>query len=368
MRRFAVLACLILLSCAPRGEITQVSPADVSGRIQRVFIGTTRLVEADGSYGGNRSEAVLFAQYDIAIPTDREAGSLTFPKRGAAPDPTTDFLTTKETDYSTDVRPFRRELSAALARNDGQAVIFVHGYNNTFAEGLYRVAQLANDLNLPGVVMHYSWPSSAKPLGYAYDRDSAVFARDGLEALIKETERAGARQILIVAHSMGGYLTMEALRQTAIRGGPGALKRISGVLLISPDIDVDVFRTEATDIGTLPQPFLIFGSTKDKALKIAAGLSGKSNRLGSLADVSRLADLKVTFLDVGEFAQGNGHFAVGDNPALIAILGGIGSINSALDLDQRMRFGLIPGLVMTVQNATEIILSPVVAIATYPFP
>ena len=362
-RGFLILALGLLMACAPRGTVTEVPASTVTGEIQSVFIGTTRLPETSGNYGGERSETVLFAQYDIAIPPDREPGKLVFPQRGAAPDPAHDFLTTKEVSYSNDARPFRADLARALARNNGQAVIFVHGYNNTFAEGLYRVAQLSHDLKLPGVVMHYSWPSVAKPLAYISDRDSAIFARDGLEALIHEAEQAGARHILIVAHSMGSYLTMETLRQIAIRDGAAGLARVSGVLLISPDIDVDVFRGEAKEIGVLPQPFVIFGSPKDKALKIAAGLSGTKNRLGSLSDVSRLADLKVTFLDVAEYSTGVGHFDVGDNPALIALLSGIGVVNAALDLEQQARFGLIPGFVLTVQNATQIILAPVVAIA-----
>ena len=101
---------------------------------------------------------------------------------------------------------------------DGEAIIFVHGYNSNFAEGVYRIAQFAHDLQLPGTVVLYSWPSAAEPLGYAYDRDSALFARDGLESLIHEVAHAGAKRILLVAHSMGSGLTMEALRSAAIRG------------------------------------------------------------------------------------------------------------------------------------------------------
>ena len=31
------------------------------------------------------------------------------------------------------------------------------------------------------MAVHYAWPSAAEPLGYVYDRDSAIFARDGLD-------------------------------------------------------------------------------------------------------------------------------------------------------------------------------------------
>jgi MFS family permease len=133
---------------------------------------------------------------------------------------------------------------------------------------------------------------------------------------------------------------------------------IGGVILISPDIDVDVFHEEARAIGTLPQPFVIFGSDHDRFLRLSAALTGQSERLGSLSDVSRLADLKVTFFDVRAFAKGAGHFVVGESPALISLLNRITDIQGAFEADRRARLGLLPGLVLSVQNATQIILRP----------
>ena len=152
-----------------------------------------------------------------SIPPNRKAGEIKYPARHAQPNPQVDFLTTAEVRYP-DENAYRRDLHKNLIANGGEAVIFVHGFNNNFAEGLYRVAQFSHDLKLPGTIVHYSWPSAANPLGYVYDRDSALFARDGLENLIEEVADAGATRILLVAHSMGAALTMEALRQTAIRG------------------------------------------------------------------------------------------------------------------------------------------------------
>jgi esterase/lipase superfamily enzyme len=272
-------------------------------------------------------------------------------------------LTTKEVLYPSNP-DFRADLQRNLAANGYEAVIFVHGYNNNFAEGVYRVAQFSHDLEIPGAVVHYAWPSAAKPLGYVYDRDSALFARDGLERLIDEVSEAGARRILLVAHSMGSGLAMEALRQAAIRGDQAALGSIAGVILISPDVDVDVFRSQVSAIGVLPQPFLIFGSDRDRLLGLSARLTGQRERLGSLSDVSRVADLKVTFMDVGEFASGDGHFTLGDSPALIRLIENIGQIEGAFEADRARRVGLLSGAVLTVQNATQIILHPVAQIAS----
>lgn len=365
MVRFLVLV-LILAACTPRGQITLDPQAASVGQIQTVFVGTTRLIDPEtGRYGTQRSEVMQFARYDVSIPPDRSRGEIKFPRRGAKPNPKTDFLTTSEV-LHTSSKKFRDDISKASLsgpRGGREAVIFVHGFNTNFSEGVYRIAQLSNDLDLPGATVHYSWPSAANPLGYVRDRDSALFARDGLESLIREVAASGADRILLVAHSMGGALTMEAMRQIAIRGDKRLLAKIAGVILISPDLDVDVFRSQAQAIGVLPQPFLIFGSNRDRLLNISAVLTGEPERLGNLTDLTRVADLKVTYLDVSAIEGGAGHFAVGNSPALISLLDRIGEVDSAFYDDTRNRVGLLPGVVLTVQNATRIVLAPVAAIA-----
>jgi len=365
MRRHIGLALVLVVmaSCTPRGQVTLQASAVGAGEVEQVFIGTMRKQEQDGSFGSGRSEEVRFARYDVSIPPARTPGEINWPARGATADPSRDFVTTAQEVYQT-TPAFQNDLRAELVKSDGEAVIFVHGYNTNFAESVYRVAQFAHDLQLPGAVVLYSWPSAAEPLGYVYDRDSALFARDGLEQLISEVARAGAKRILLVAHSMGSGLTMEALRSAAIRGDNRSLRVLGGVMLISPDIDVDVFREQARAMGELPQPFVIFGSNRDKILRLSAALTGQQQRLGSLSDVSRVADLEVTFFDIGEFTEGAGHFTLADSPALISLLGRIGEIQEAFEEDRRVRLGLLPGVVLTVQSATQIVLWPIGQVAS----
>ena len=84
------------------------------------------------------------------------------------------------------------------------------------------------------------------------------------------------------------------------------------------------------------------------------------DRLGNLRDVSKVADLEVTVVDVAAYSTGHGHLDVVRSPALIRLLSRIGDIDSAFGADRSGRSGLLPGIVLTVQSATEIILTPVV--------
>jgi esterase/lipase superfamily enzyme len=251
-------------------------------------------------------------------------------------------------------------MRAALAEqppDQREAVIFVHGFNTAFIEGVYRTAQIANDLHLPGVVTHYSWPSLGAPLAYAYDRDSALFARDGLIDMIRRTAEAGPQRILLIAHSMGSHLVMEALRQMALSRDP-AFDRIGGVVLIAPDIDVDLFRQQASAIDRLPQPFLIVISQRDRVLTLSARLTGETSRLGNLQSGESVADLPVTLVDVTAFGSGDGHFTLASSPALIGLLRQLGAVNLALNQGATARLPLLPGALLTLQNASEVILTP----------
>lgn len=354
-----LILIMTVAACTPRGTMVVVPPETAEGPISTVFVGTTRGLEGKGVFGGARSEELSFARYDVAIPPQRDIGEITYPVP-RRPNVSTDFVTTAQRLYGADAE-FRGDLSRALRENGREAIIFVHGFNNTFTEGLYRIAQLRHDLEMPGVALHYSWPSAAEPLGYVYDRDSALFARSGLEGLIRETIAAGATHVTLVAHSMGSFLTMEALRDIAQEDGR-VMAQVRGIVLISPDIDIEVFRMQARDIGTLPKPFVIFGSNRDRVLRLSALITGQQGRLGSLNDLEMIADLDVTYLDVAAFSKGSGHFVPGTSPALIRLLGRIGEVDEAFGNDAAGRTGLLPGVILTARNATRIILTPVAEI------
>ncbi|TKD26165.1 alpha/beta fold hydrolase [Rhodobacter capsulatus] len=361
MRVLVIAALVALVSCAPRGELAYTP--EPSAHVRPVFVGSTRGLdpETGAEFGITRSETLQRARFVVSVPPDRRTGQLHYPLEGRRTDPQKDFLLAGSKNYP-DPAAFQAELRQSLKASGGEAVVFVHGFNNTFAEGLYRLAQMGVDFDLPRTLVYYAWPSRGHVLGYAYDRDSAIFARDGLRQTLRELERAGAKRILLVGHSMGSSVTMETLRDIALSGETETFSHLAGVLLISPDIDVDMFREQARTIGTLPQPFVIFTSRKDKALRLSSKIAGERDRLGTLQDISRVADLKVTMIDTGAFSTADGHFNVANNPALIRMLGRTGQLAKMLEGEQTGKGNLATGVVLTVQEATRIVLSPITAL------
>ncbi|MHC0052023.1 alpha/beta hydrolase [Actibacterium sp. D379-3] len=359
--RALLLAVFALAACTPRPGVVLEPQAEEIGTVHRIFFSTTRDADRPEKLGIRRSYAPLFGRIDISVPPEHVVGRMEV--AATTPDPEKKFVTTETALYSSSGE-FRSQLSTVLRdkpRGSREVLIFVHGFNTNFAEGAFRTAQLAHDFNIDGVVVHYSWPSRANPVAYAYDRDSALFARDGLEQLIAEVNAAGAESVILMGHSMGALLSMEAMRQMAIRS-PALLHRsVDAVVLLSPDIDVQVFRSQVRRIGKLPEPFIIFISNRDGALALSARLTGERNRLGNVSSIEQVADLDVTIFNVTEFSKISdlGHFTIGTSPALINLLSGLPDINALISGDTSGRTGLVSGTILTLQDATEIILSPI---------
>ncbi|RLJ52088.1 esterase/lipase superfamily enzyme [Litoreibacter meonggei] len=353
-----LIAAMLLTACSFRGGLARV-PVGLEPATERsIFFATTRQTDRL-PFGSLRSRDSVYGLVDVSIPPNHKAGKIEWPN--ANPDPQKHFLLANTEAYQSgaDLRANINRALAAKKPKNRDVIIFVHGFNNRFSDGLYRIAQMSHDLNLPGVAMTYSWPSAGNPLNYAYDRDSALFARDGLRRLINEVTKSNARNVLLVAHSLGSLVTMETLRELRVSGNTRALNRIGGVVLMSPDIDLDVFKSQADTIGKLPDPFIVFSSKKDRALRLIERVTGQKNRLGLLEDVSEIAEYDITYIDVTAYSEGGiNHFPTAKSPALLKLLGQVPDLERALSADGG-RPGLLPGTVLTVQNATTLILSPV---------
>ncbi len=130
----------------------------------------------------------------------------------------------------------------------------------------------------------FSWPSWGSLASYPYDRESAAVSRDALESLLSEAAReSSVTQISVLAHSMGGWLTLETLRQIVIRNGT-VHPKIGNVMLASPDIDIDVAGSlSRTLLDARHRPKMtLFVSSDDRALSASRFLWGSKDRLGSI--------------------------------------------------------------------------------------
>ena len=87
-------------------------------------------------------------------------------------------------------------------------------------------------------------------------------------------------RIHILAHSMGAWLIMEALRERAIAGSPDLNGKLGMVMLAAPDIDFSVFREQLAKLDASHVSVLV--SASDRALSLSRTLAGDRPRVGAL--------------------------------------------------------------------------------------
>jgi esterase/lipase superfamily enzyme len=372
----AALAASLLAGCGgrPTGVLLPTAIQQGDAKPIEILAVTTRGdtgVPTGEMFDGSRGNGIGYADISVSIPAHRTIGEVQWPS--ALPgDPDRDFVTVSADKLAP--RPALARLQQRLAKTKHRRVlVFVHGYNTRFEEAVYRLAQIVHDSDAPALPILFTWPSRGQLLGYTYDRESANFSRDALEDLLRGLARDPAiGEITLLAHSMGNWVALEALRQMSIRSGRIDPK-IKSVMLAAPDVDVDVFRRQVEAIGPKRPPFVIFVSRDDRALALSTRIWGNNPRLGAidLNDPRYGALLSAKGLQIVDLTElksadrlNHGKFA--ESPEIVRLIGGrlaAGQILHETDSGLGDRISLITtGAAAAVGRAAAITLSAPIAL------
>jgi esterase/lipase superfamily enzyme len=294
----------LLAGCASRPEVGALlsnHAESAVGKDHTILVATTRERDSrPGTYfGGERAQSVSYATVTVAVPPTHVPGKIEWPPK-APGNPTTDFVL-RDAAYLDSEKEFVKALNAQLAlRPPGRrkVLVFIHGYNTTFAEGLYRFTQIVDDADAPGVPVLFTWASRGRLTGYVYDTNSATAARDELERTLRLVFASNAEEVNILAHSMGNWVTVEALRQIKISAKLPPISKLGAVVLAAPDIDIDVFKSEMRRFGKPRKPFFIIVSHDDKALRFSDFIAGGKERLGAYSNDAELTALGAVVIDL----------------------------------------------------------------------
>ena len=310
---FPIFVCLVaasLVGCASRPETGFLSTVAVSspGAIDHtLLVATTR--ERDPRPGtlfnGDRASAIDYAEITVSVPPTHKDSEIEWATTPPG-DPNANFVVRSE-DYLGGDRAFVQALNAELARRPPgkrKVLLFIHGFNTMFAEGLYRLTQIAHDAKSPAVPVLFTWASRGKPTAYVYDTNSATAARDELEHTLRLLLSSNAEEVNVLAHSMGNWVTVEAFRQIKISGNLDHMSKLGYVFLAAPDIDIDVFKSQMRRFGKPRKPFYIVLSKDDKALWLSRTIGGGVTRVGDNPNTAELAALGATVIDLTD-VKGN---------------------------------------------------------------
>ena len=326
-RRYRVgaglLSAILLAGCvhSPPQNAKQAPTSSVD-----MLVATTRVPSSDPDvvFTGERADDLSLANVIVSLPPGREIGTIQWP-RGRSGDPRRDFVIESSTTLKRDqVRQW-----FSHAGNKRHVFVFVHGFNTQFRAAAFRFAQIAHDTDSGAAPVLFTWPSRGGVLNYNYDKESATFSRSDLAYVLRTAaENPAVADITLLAHSMGAWIAMEAVRQIALED-KGDLAKIDNIVLASPDIDVDVFRRQLDDIGPDRPLITVFTSVRDRALGISSIVAGGVARVGrvEVEDATYQKTFgeipKLVFVDIsrirGETRLNHSTFAT--SPKIVQLIG-----------------------------------------------
>ncbi len=257
-----------------------------------------------------------------------------------------------------------RRLAAAPRK---EVVLFIHGYNNTFADAALTASELCHFLGREFVCAIFSWPAGGTRglfLGYNVDRESAEFSTLHLKQTLRIiASTPGLQGLHVIAHSRGTDLLASTIEQLMVEsyvmGQPWSRRmKVRNVVLLAPDIDANVGTAKIFSVlsdpdlfyGGKPAPNVtlnpgdfrvsVYTSPDDRALSLSQWLFGSLRRLGRLnaveltpEQVARATPLEglFDFITVTGRTDLLGHSYFTSNPAVSA------------DLIRLLRYGQSPG-------------------------
>lgn len=327
---FATLALALLSACSSRPPAALTPVASVpEAKVVDLLVSTTRRPSSDPAvlFGGDRTLTPRFASLSISIPPGHKPGDIAWSSSAPA-DPRTSFAATRADVL--EPQAFNAALRQQIAKTGrSHVLVFVHGYNTRLDEAAFRFAQIIHDSSSPVTPVLYSWASWGSLAAYPYDRTSASVARDGLESLLASLARDPAvSEVSVLAHSMGGWLAMESLRQMAIRDRQVSPK-IRNLMLAAPDIDVDVAQEQARGLGEKRPRITLFVSRDDDALWLSNIVWGSRDRLGAIdpgkepykTNLKRFGVEVIDLTDI-ETSDSTGHGKFAQSPDVVRAIGG----------------------------------------------
>ncbi|MGE0055315.1 MAG: alpha/beta fold hydrolase [Hyphomicrobium sp.] len=249
----------------------------------KVYYATDRRGKNDPSLGRTYSAERISNQSIetgicwVTIPKAHEVGEIEVPSLvwlEFHQDPSKHIIVarTNELDSGSFYNNAREDLIKAPTNS---ALIYVHGYWNTFEAAAQRTAQLAFDLKFKGLPVFFSWPSQGRFFGYTMDETNVEWAATDLRRFLRDfVRRTDVEHVYLVAHSMGNRALLKAIAPL-MTGDSAVRSKITEVILAAPDIDAEVFKREiAPMIFTGSPASTLYASSRDWALRASRYFHG----------------------------------------------------------------------------------------------
>ncbi|NOZ91243.1 MAG: alpha/beta hydrolase [Epsilonproteobacteria bacterium] len=298
---FFVLVVLILSGCSQLSKNTQPSsaspeplfgdavsaspspselPKELSSdnkkydNLYKLYYGTNRkpkdINDISKGYSNKRAEKLYTGTCNIFIPASHKVGEVdgSLWEKIIHLDASYGKLKVKDIKGFKSVDEFWQNLRDKFKKLDKkEALIFIHGYNNSFNSSAIRAGQIGYDLKFKGVMAFYSWPSAANEFAYLSDESSIQASEKYLkEFLVGFAKKSGASKVNIIAHSMGNRGLIRVVNDIQ-KEEPDI--HFGQIILAAPDVDADLFKHISKAYTMLSDRTTLYVSSKDKAVLLS---------------------------------------------------------------------------------------------------
>lgn len=232
--------------------------------------------QAAAGFSDRRSDKLHYGRAWVAVPKSHKFGSSgsNWLIRLWSGDDRLSVSALSQFDESTFSTEVASQLSARTA-NERSMLVYVHGYMNSFDDSVLRAAQIGADLQFPGVIATFSWPSKGKIEAYPADEASIEASEADLTRfLLLASKLSPGGRLHVIAHSMGNRGFARAVNSAAFAAATKNNVPLGQVILAAPDIDADVFRQLATVFPRISARTTMYSSSKDAAVWASRHLHG----------------------------------------------------------------------------------------------
>ncbi|MBI2683579.1 MAG: alpha/beta hydrolase [Acidobacteriales bacterium] len=163
-----------------------------------------------------------------------------------------------------------------MARNGNQELLlYIHGTRFRFDESATWAAQFGYDVQFPGPVIVFSWPSGEGRWDYMEGETNTEWSRPHLTALLRDLSREFPdAHIHVVAHSLGARLLMHSLDEMGREDPASSRPKFGQVVLAAADVDSEIFRRLLPGARALSQRITAYVAADDRALGASAKVHG----------------------------------------------------------------------------------------------
>ena len=241
-----------------------------------VFFQTTRKKVGGNDpvafFGTERADASTFGVSYVSVPRYREIGSIphaSLVRLDFSTDPNRHVVVKGLSIYQ-DAPGFLKAIKDRLSNSERrEALIYIHGFNQTFQDAVEVAATLAVDLEIDGSAVAFAWPSKGSVFPYAADMDETMALtnkRALKDLLLAMSSAVDAGSVYVIAHSMGNRLLLEALQ---LLSAPALAPPFANIVFASPDVESNDFEKIVSEVRNQARSMTLYTAGSD----IPLGLS-----------------------------------------------------------------------------------------------